>query len=1406
MATLTQLDLSYIEENGSSTDSEEITVAYHRLHHTCVNFLPGRFQFDFYVCKSVFDLKWKKLGSWKVDNKESKSIIAVKALESYDLFAFVGNNLSGTEIVLVSFDGTIRCRQTISSRKDIICVDYNQKTREFFLGFGNGLLMCCFVNCSNHYDYTITTKRVIKVHSPQKFQYAKQIITQDFLSLMYILTSLGNILCIDLTKFDLIFSISRSNFVLNPVRLYCDKFGTDFLVQSANDEHTQEQLEYWHPPEDYATCRLGRFERFSLPLSSPERDGQIIGCNFESLGLYSGKCLLTLILNNRKLQLWNCLGGTSLNFEAEMSLNIPTNTWKKFYNVFNTDNILEKDNFFPQLDQHLMTGSFLSFHDIESLISKESVSKYSSILLTSFCNLSLIIGIQLTQKKDQDLSMAYIEMEVNNNQGSSSLAAKLEDLQRQLTITRQVSNDDNESQMSETLLGALSDLAQKNRSIDEKMIHSQSAIETYNDSIISYASSAAEPVPALLQMPVTTTTSASFFVNPSNPQPEVIPPRGPLLSLGGRLLSEPLLDEELLLHHRHQHPALAPRSSNLAQLLSRSSHYLSNDDDDDIFTELSSMNFFPSFLLNNSDISKCTTNLNSQLLRIMNPYGMILNENYDLLTFTLDGGLVFLNSDSNEKRLTIDYHSFAYRCGLMTVISNFKDCLICDFSSINSLKIPMKISLTISNHIKVTCLVSADLFLKGPAPPQPASSSSSLSTREKKLSKSNSSAAVTKNNSSSSSSSSGSNNVGNYVVLFNNMNVVAVGDSQGCIHLTICDSSSQNILQSESFQAHATAVKEIIFTADAMRPLLNLGAEYLPPANNKLIASAIPGSSLITVSIEGEVKVWQPFSVDTSSSASSKAAVVASLDKFYHNCHIRWKLSGIFHIDRTYSVRDRRPLSPLKSNNASKPSTAGLIQPPTKKMREIVSVVLAPGCLNLLIGYTNGTVEEWSIPGLLDTQEASLSTAQKEIWMNDRMHSEEITSMRVYIHGPYSAIKQVSLSPEHERDAILIKLSTFIRVPNRMKYTAGFTFQEIKTISLSSSLITCSKDQTLVLWSFQTGFRGHCSYLLPLPIRKFYFSSIPTNGLCYCLNYQSGASITSTSLGNYQWRIDVILNSKVQSIISSTRDSLFATTGTKTSDGLQHEMLYDYRTDPRVTNENIVFDDDNESRVDSPPTSPKVKVHKKTALGEKSTKIVFGMPVITPILKASYLVNGYQTYNSTFDAPASSFQPFSRQQEENRFNPPPSANNSDLISTNLLKEWTKIEAKFDKDSYLSTAQLSDRPRSSVSSPIKELDFGSIPEYIDESNKNFHDYISDLAENRSNLRSSQQPSRNRSPSPLLVTIPSSARASKSSTMVSEDEMNASNDQAKKQAVAGIFVKVGEPGELLELEKVRISLVL
>jgi hypothetical protein len=129
-----------------------------------------------------------------------------------------------------------------------------------------------------------------------------QLATLDLTGICLVLSKNHGITCIDTSTLDVIWYVNQGCFVLPPVKLWGDNFGSHFLVLCRESgeagEGGREICEYWSPPLSYAMCEGNHFQRAVLPLRGP-----LLSATIETIGEGLG-LLVSIVSNNRHIQLW----------------------------------------------------------------------------------------------------------------------------------------------------------------------------------------------------------------------------------------------------------------------------------------------------------------------------------------------------------------------------------------------------------------------------------------------------------------------------------------------------------------------------------------------------------------------------------------------------------------------------------------------------------------------------------------------------------------------------------------------------------------------------------------------------------------------------------------------------------------------------------------------------------------------------------------------------------------------------------------------------------------------------------------------------------------------------------------------------------------------------------------------
>ena len=135
-----------------------------------------------------------------------------------------------------------------------------------------------------------------------------------------------------------------------------------------------------------------------------------------------------------------------------------------------------------------------------------------------------------------------------------------------------------------------------------------------------------------------------------------------------------------------------------------------------------------------------------------------------------------------------------------------------------------------------------------------------------------------------------------------------VGDSLGMVRFSV--STAEKIARIGSLRAHSAPITAVVFTGDAAKPMWKIGAVEAEPMKSAAVAStgvknnflgpigkpakisinvspiSCPGSAMLTIARDGEVKIWQPV---FESSPQAKARAEEMLVVF----ELNWRMTGM---------------------------------------------------------------------------------------------------------------------------------------------------------------------------------------------------------------------------------------------------------------------------------------------------------------------------------------------------------------------------------------------------------------------------------------------------------------------------------------------------------------------------------
>lgn len=187
-----------------------------------------------------------------------------------------------------------------------------------------------------------------------------------------------------------------------------------------------------------------------------------------------------------------------------------------------------------------------------------------------------------------------------------------------------------------------------------------------------------------------------------------------------------------------------------------------------------------------------------------------------------------------------------------------------------------------------------------------------------------------------------------------------VGESTGQMVYAIA--TREALYQSGVLKAHDSPIVAIKCTANSSRECWRLRLESIERqgVEGMVQPKTHPGSSIITLSKRGEVKVWQPvFGCHGGVTMSREEQVFIVFE-------VSWCIAGM------YSVAPKRHLS---------------------------SIALDPTCLSAIVGYSNhSAVSMYPVPGIIDKEEGQgqISICRSEDWSGEGLHKAGVLSIKVF--------------------------------------------------------------------------------------------------------------------------------------------------------------------------------------------------------------------------------------------------------------------------------------------------------------------------------------------------------------------------------------------------------------------------
>ena len=297
-----------------------------------------------------------------------------------------------------------------------------------------------------------------------------------------------------------------------------------------------------------------------------------------------------------------------------------------------------------------------------------------------------------------------------------------------------------------------------------------------------------------------------------------------------------------------------------------------------------------------------------------------------------------------------------------------------------------------------------------------------------------------------------------------------VGDNDGVLNYALFTKGI--VLQTNTLKAHNSPIIAVLATGDANRPIWRIAGVPGRSKTDPLTLNNLPGSAIITGSSDGEFKVWQPFFKCATYNARARDVNVLSMYE------IEWKVCGVF------TAKEKN------ENSAT-----------------VTKACLDPTCMVVIICFSNGVIQQWQIPGLIDSESVGLSTCMQYLSTN-MVHVSGMTDIRIFVHPSISEVSEID-PKDIDDEQLQIGSTKYICVRGSKKYAIAYTMFDLKRLVALSSLTTSSFDKSVTLWSFaivptnnkQDRSGSVQAYFLKInAVKRFTFSNVPYGGICFSLS------------------------------------------------------------------------------------------------------------------------------------------------------------------------------------------------------------------------------------------------------------------------------------------------------------------
>ena len=1166
MASLQVFNLSNIKSNIKDQSDDLVVIAHHRRSSSLLSITSPNESYPYGVIEVIRQVKnkvkygssepkveWSCMGKWSIPQEHSSTssepIIGVVAIEIFDVFLVVTSGLNRTTLIYIDLFGGIVAAYELAQVYGVRCIDFDQNRKELIACLKGGHVMSFALRLVQKFGSKKNNEEkkwgfgggqfqaLLRKHIqlPKELgRYVKQITTQDVTGSCLLLTKTGSIICLDSSSLEVVWNISESKFLVPPVRIWCDKFGCSFIAL-CQGEH-KEVLEYWSPPNSYNLCHEGNFGRTVIPLS-----GRLLLVTLESIGNNLG-LLIVIITDNRLVQLWRPGDDQRIKLESEVNLIGDVGAFgdsssidKKLKGIQGISNFFgnngisdcpvlllatchrkictlamhtpgDEDAHYHReilnvlIHQH-MGGN--EYHDdnsndllnkfnkplVERMVKQENDHRTLVNLISRGTSPDIVRG-KILEEFDDDESRPGTNLEADRFDLSSSTSLDIS-ASKQPSKKKEVIIMDNNMEInirtdSEAVAIAPDELSEKSIKEFFDNIEGQQKTRRDRDKYLEELSVASGASGMELSM------NDDIFSSVQSQYSTIFNPEKPTV--------------------QHFFP-MSLFSNKIKQELIKISIPMNNYDEKDNFYILRIISPLSAAMavLPVSQPYPTKYASNGDMVPIDKKMIKNANKRVSLIQLFSRKGLMppnsFLDTTGNSS-IEFKFVGFAFRAGMVGVITNLKEGYVYSQSSNVSKPVYVRLELNIRQNAIATAILVADVLLTLPAE---IGSSKKVAESSQEI-------------------------IGVH-------SLSLFGDSDGKINFALC--SGDVAMQSGAFKAHNSPIIAILSTGDSVKPLWRLGSEDISKGG-QISPRSVPGSGIITVARDGEVKVWQPLFKCQEKARARKELILNIFS-------IDWRMSGIF------TVRSiARPLVPSDGTSA-----IDFNKPSRSNFQPVTSAYLDPSCLTLIVGFEDGFMNQWSIPGIVDCGQGSLSTCQDSIWTTKK-HVGSITNIRTWYDADDTSIFEVTPnSMPIDKKGVKPTLGTLNKeiiyvsmVSGPQKTTIAYTYQNLKKIADNSSMTTSAADYTVVLWNYiieETRSGKSSCFLKPQPCRRFTFSDDPVAAICFTPEF---SDVQKLSI----WNLSVIVKGIVVTAAKGLRNELF------TDDNM------DYNID-QVSTKNDINDD-----------------------------------------------------------------------------------------------------------------------------------------------------------------------------------------------------------------------------------------